>query len=129
MVSVSLLELVRCGPTRNAWPADFDSLIKHLEASGKDDTAAWSAVSDWCREHDEAELADAFAWVAKRIGASVNVTCRPPKWSEPQYWDFSGLPASIQAIPTPAGTHETLAGTVAVLAVRLRTLREELNAW
>lgn len=123
-VTVSLESLVTIAGTRSVWPEKFAALIGHLEGDGKLDPAAWSAVADWCSEQEEYDLATAFAWVAKRLDNVVPVS-RPPKWNDPQWWMFNGLPVWMAAVPSLGKDQTTLAGAVADIAYRLRKVRED----
>ena len=122
-VSVSLRELVRVLGTRRLWPEEFSQLVAAVEDEPADRNR-WRVASDWCRDHDEPDMADAFAWVAKR--PSVEAVNRPMYGKVP-CWHLNGLPQAVLTGPDPDGACDTLAGRVSVLSFQLDRLREHLS--
>lgn len=118
MVSVSLLQLVALANSRPLWPTEFEALIAKL-ADDPRVKAQWGVIADWCRENEEIELADAFAWIGKN---TFKVQCYGR--DENRCLDFVGLPDHIFQFSYPHDCdRKTLAGLTAGLAYRLGKAR------
>lgn len=130
-VAVSLAELVKTPGTLHLWPEKFVALMAKVEEeitqTARDVTTAWAVITDWCKEHDEDELAGAFFWLHKRkeIRPLRNRLRHISK--DAVEWAFSSLPAAVSATGDVPGDVSTLAGAVAVLAERLRRVREAIS--
>lgn len=118
-VTVSLEQLVSIRSTRPLWPDDFNSLVLAIEENLNDKTP-WGVIADWCQEHGEEGLAEAFRWVHKRPAVEIsreNYT--------PFLWDFVGLPTPVAAVNIYDDfDRTTIPGAVAKLAARLQKLKE-----
>jgi uncharacterized protein (TIGR02996 family) len=123
-VSVSLLALVKVKNTRDVWPEVFRGLVAALE-DAPDDRNQWLVIGDWCEEHGEFELAEAFRWVGGR--KSVVAEKKEERYG-PNWWLMKGIPEMLLVGGDPPYDHETLAGTAAGIAARLSRVKEMLVA-
>lgn len=163
MVNVSLLKLVCIPGSQNAWPDDFRALIGNLEEmfqpaqkrakrrAGDDDEdddepgnanqrKQLAALADWCEEHDEPELSNAFKWLLARpeVGFAYSTRRRAMtdgerSWQTHQnYWEFNGrskiIDTALAVIRDQGGTDDTtIAGLVAHLAAALEWIKDQLK--
>jgi hypothetical protein len=125
-VSVSLKLLVTTPGTQPLWPEGFVGLMNKLDeelTQNSIELTQYKVIADWCQEHDEHELASAFVWLSKRKGTRPLLN----RIYGADEWAFSELPAAVRATGDVEGDVSTLAGAVAVLAERLRRVREALE--
>lgn len=116
-VAVSLAELVKVPGTSELWPEEFRALVAKLEDVPGDNNQ-WLVLADWLKEHEETAMEAACRWVPGTQFVFVQ------KYSSGNGWFFRGLPKCIEGEPLPEGDTSTLAGAIAVLAERLRRVRE-----
>lgn len=125
-VAVSLAELVKTPGTQALWPEQFVALMAKADEElthNSFDQAAWAVIADWCKEHEEDDLAETFFWLHRRreVRPAVNYINGTEQWS------FLRLPDVIKAGGNPDGDLSSLAGAVAVLAARIRRAKEALE--
>jgi uncharacterized protein (TIGR02996 family) len=117
-VAVSLSQLVAIsGGYPQLVPSEFVALMNKLECDPTDATQ-WLVVADWLGEHEEHALADIYRWIARHSEVTVS------RLNEYEVWKFWGLDKCLLTGKEPAGNQMTLAGAVAVLAERIRRVRE-----
>lgn len=122
MVPVSLKALVVLPDSRPLWPAEFEAMVRGIEARPADRTAM-GVLADWCDEHGEPELAGAWRWLAAR--ESVVLYNSHHRTFDSQ-WLIKGLPETVSGVYLTGGPNKSLAGRVAQLAHQLARAREEL---
>lgn len=129
MVEVSLEAIVGTPNCSHLWPADFVNLVAGLEAERR--VEKWSAVADWCMEHQEHVLYAGFAWVGKRIAdPEFKAVGENNQFAKGRMiWKIVGLPRELNPeCQDPEGTtRDTLPGAVLILGKNLTRLREMLG--
>lgn len=92
MVEVSLLKLVQVVGSQDVWPADFVALNAKCEADVAD-RVPFGVAADWCDEHDEPELADAFRWLHRRPDVRIRLV-KPPR-TDLVYFSMENPPVTM----------------------------------
>jgi hypothetical protein len=124
-VSVSLELLIKTPGTQSLWPEAFIGLMATADeelTQNNFSCGVWAIIAGWCEEQEEHQLASAFFWLSKRPEVRPVVN----RINGIEDWTFNSLPAAIRATGIVEGDVSTLAGAIAVLAERLRRVREAL---
>lgn len=125
-ITVTLLEMAKYPASKPLWPGEFVALCaaaekKLAEKSGPDeqpDRSVFGPIADWLDEHDEPEYARGWRYLAKRPDTGIR--------KESYGWyiaDHLPYRPDLEA----SGDTSTLAGAVAGLALKIATIRSELE--
>lgn len=118
-VSVSLEALVSIPAAQSLWPEEFVALVATI-AQAPDEYTSWAVLSDWLKEHGEYDMETACRYFITRQEIHVQHINYGTS-----YWEFKGLPPSVERCLEEECRRPTLAGAIALLAAKLRQHKSE----
>lgn len=124
VIQISLKELILIGVhTDKLLPQEFKDLMKAREEDPKD-LVGFAAVADWCLEHDEPDLYEAFLWLTRH--PEVEIRQHKHYNDDTDGWDLYHLPKAIEGTYFHNSTQMSLAYRIAALADQIKQVKAQL---